>query len=120
MKVNKKWDSKQADELFLAIVSLKNTKEAKCFFRDLCTREELIDMSDRWQTVKQLAKGYDYRTIARNLKVSTTTVARVASWLNNGLDGYKLMLVRLKLVKDASFFNSTNSMHRPLLTNGER
>lgn len=114
MKANKKWDSKQAEELFFVIASLKNAKEVKCFMRDLCTPEELVDMADRWQTVKQLAKGYDYRTIAANLKVSTTTVARVAQWLNNGLGGYKQMLMRLKLTK------SLNSMHRSQLSNGER
>lgn len=109
MKVNKQWDSKQAEELFLAIASLKNSKEAKFFMRDLCTPEELVDMSDRWQTVKQLAKGYDYRTIASNLKISTTTVARVAQWLFNGLGGYQQMLNKLNI-----------KFHHTYLLRGER
>lgn len=109
IKAGKKWDSKQSSELFMAIASLKSVAEVKRFMRDLCTSEELIDMSDRWQTAKQLAKGLDYRTIADNLKISTTTVARVAYWLNSGLGGYREMLKRFNI-----------KFHHTSLLSGER
>jgi TrpR-related protein YerC/YecD len=86
---------KKTDNLFAAILSLKDKKEAELFFRDLCTVEELKEMSERWQIVRMLDERLSYRVIAEKLKVSTTTVSRVAAWLNNGEGGYKLILKRL-------------------------
>lgn len=85
---------KKTDSLFLAILSLKTVKEMEAFFRDLCTIDEIKEMSERWQIVKMLDKGVSYRDIADKLKVSTTTVSRVALWLNNGEGGYRLALDR--------------------------
>ncbi len=83
---------KNTDDLFQAILSLENIKEAEKFFRDLCTVEELKTLSERWQIVRFLEKGLPYRTIAEKTGASTTTVSRVAAWLNNGEGGYKLAL----------------------------
>lgn len=96
-KKNIDWNQKKNDQLFEGILALKNKDECARFFRDLCTMEEMADMSDRWQMVKMIIKGDSYREIARKLKVSTTTVARVAHWLNYGQGGYKLIVKRLKL-----------------------
>ena len=87
--------NKQTDNLFKAILALKKTKEAEAFFRDLCTVDEIKEMSERWQIVQLLEKEWPYRKIAEKLKVSTTTVSRVAMWLYNGTGGYKLILKRL-------------------------
>ncbi len=87
--------SKKTDELFKAILSLKNKNECESFFRDLCTVQELKDMSDRWQMVNFLKKGMPYRDIAKKLETSTTTVSRVSFWLKNGLGGYSLIWKRL-------------------------
>ena len=86
--------NKNTDDLFKAILSLKDTKEARKFFRDLCTIDELKEMTERWQIVKMIDQGYSYRKIAENLNVSTTTVSRVALWLNHGEGGYRLILDR--------------------------
>lgn len=88
-----KWNNK-TDDLFKAIISLKTVKEAERFFRDLCTLDELKEMSERWQIAKMVNRGLSYREIASKLAVSTTTVARVALWLNNGAGGYRLALDR--------------------------
>lgn len=85
----------KTSNLFTAILSLKSVKEAECFFRDLCTVDEIQEMSDRWEIVQLLNDKLSYRDIASKLKTSTTTVSRVAQWLNNGMDGYKLVLGRL-------------------------
>jgi len=45
-------------------------------------------MRDRWQIARLLRQGLTYRDIAEQLKVSTTTVNRVAFWLKNGTGGY--------------------------------
>jgi len=86
--------NKKTDELFKAMISLKTVKEAEKFFRDLCTIDELKEMSERWQIAKMVNQGSPYREIAKKLDVSTTTVARVALWLNNGEGGYRLALDR--------------------------
>lgn len=86
--------NKKTDELFRAMLSLKTVKEAEQFFRDLCTIEEIKEMSERWQMAKMVNQGLPYREIAEKLKASTTTVARVALWLNNGAGGYRLILNR--------------------------
>ncbi|MDP3986211.1 MAG: YerC/YecD family TrpR-related protein [Candidatus Veblenbacteria bacterium] len=99
MKQGKKWDSQEANELYAAILKLKTTVECRRFFRDLCTPEELVDMADRFQAAKLLIRDIDYRDIAGRLKVSTTTVARVAQWLWGGMGGYQLVLQRLGLTK---------------------
>ena len=84
--------NKKTEELFKAIISLKTSKEAEAFFRDLCTLDELKEMSERWQIAQMVNQGLPYREIAKKLDVSTTTVARVALWLNNGAGGYRLIL----------------------------
>ena len=84
--------NKKTDSLFKAIISLKNLKEAQAFFRDLCTIDEITEMSERWEIAQLVNSSISYREIAAKLKVSTTTVARVASWLYNGAGGYRLVL----------------------------
>lgn len=93
--MNKFKFDKKTTNLFEAILSLGNINEAERFFRDLCTIEELKAMSERWQVVGLLAKGFSYRKISKELNVSTTTVTRVANWFNNGEGGYRLVLERL-------------------------
>ncbi|MDD5032101.1 MAG: YerC/YecD family TrpR-related protein [Patescibacteria group bacterium] len=93
----------RTDNLFKAILSLKTAKEAEAFFRDLCTIEEIKAMSERFAIARLVDQGMPYRKIAKKLKASTTTVARVASWLNNGAGGYRLILNRLN-----SHYNSSS------------
>jgi len=87
---------KKTDDLFKTILSLKDLKEAEKFFRDLCTIDELKVMNERWEIAKLINQNLPYRKIADKLNVSTTTVSRVALWLNNGEGGYRLVLDRLK------------------------
>jgi TrpR-related protein YerC/YecD len=82
-------------ELFEAILSLKNTQEAANFFRDLLTTAEINEFANRWQIVKLLTQRKSYLTIAQKLNVSTTTVTRVAHWLQNGMGGYRTVVDRL-------------------------
>ena len=83
------YPSKEMRELFEAISTLSTTEEASNFFRDLLTIAEIKEFANRWQMVKMLYEGHSYATIASKLKTSTTTVTRVAHWLNNGMGGYK-------------------------------
>lgn len=82
-------------ELFEAIREIRSDEEAINFFRDLLTPAELTEFANRWQIVKRLVRGESYLKIAKALKVSTTTVARVAHWLKDGMGGYKLIASRV-------------------------
>lgn len=85
---------KQEDELFGAIVTLKNVPECGNFLKDLCTPAELQALTDRWQVVKLLERDIPYRKIHDMTGVSVTTVGRVARYLADGFGGYRTALSR--------------------------
>ena len=90
-----KWDNKTTEELLEAICALKNKNEAKRFLRDLLTEQEIIEFSKRWQAARMLNKNVPYSEIEDKTGLSSTTIARVSRWLNQGMGGYKLMISRL-------------------------
>lgn len=89
-------NTKQANELYKAILSLKSKEECKAFFRDLCTLSELEDMIERFQVAKMVKKNVPYREVSKKTGSSTATITRVAHWLHHGMGGYELVLERLK------------------------
>lgn len=88
------WRTTEIRELLEAVLSLETRDEAERFFRDLCTLGELRDLAHRWAVVRFLASGLHYTEISRLTGASTATITRIASWLNHGEGGYKLMLDR--------------------------
>ena len=88
----KNWRTKKLKNLATAFLSIKDQTDMENFLRDLCTAEEVEELSSRWEVVLLLDKGDSYREIAKKTKVSTTTVTRIAQWLNNGEGGYKAVL----------------------------
>jgi TrpR-related protein YerC/YecD len=86
---------KTEDALFRAVISLRDIKECRNFFRDLCTPAELQALVDRWQVVELLEKDLPYRRIHDLSGVSVTTIGRVARFLSNGFGGYKTAFDRL-------------------------
>jgi len=91
-----KWDTKENEELMKAILELKNIAEAKRFFRDLLTEDELIEFGKRWKVAKMLDGRVSYSKIAEETGLSSTTIARVSKWLTKGMKGYRLVLDREK------------------------
>ena len=100
----KKWNNKKTEDLMKAILALKNTWEAKRFFRDLLTEEEIIEFGNRWKAARMLNDKIPYVKIAKETELSSTTIARVSKWLNKGMNGYKLILKRLNHHHDFSSF----------------
>lgn len=90
------WRTPSTDALFDAVMRLESRDELQRFFRDLCTRHELEELSARWAVVQLLDDGLSYRRIAEATGVSTTTVTRINEWLNHGTGGYRIALQRLK------------------------
>lgn len=94
--VNDDWRNEQTSALFEAVLSLGTIDEAAAFFRDLCTRRELSDLSHRWQVARLLDQGMSYREISELTGASTATVTRINEWLRHGSGGYRLALDRMK------------------------
>jgi len=87
-----KWKNNEMKELFKTISEFKNEKEIGAFMRDVATIRELEEMSKRWKAAKLLAQKNTYRAISMSTGLSTTTVSRVAFWMENGEGGYKRAL----------------------------
>ncbi len=88
------------DELYKAILSLRNLEEAKSFFRDLLTEGEIREFAERWKVAAMLARKIPYTSIIDETGLSSRTVARVARWVHKGTGGYRLVLKRKNVLKD--------------------
>ncbi len=88
------------DDLYKAILSLKNLDEAKSFFRDLLTEGEIREFAERWKVAAMLARKVPYTSIIDETGLSSRTVARVARWVNKGMGGYRLILRRKRVLRD--------------------
>jgi TrpR-related protein YerC/YecD len=89
------WRTEDFERLCAAILTLGSTDDVAGFLRDLCTHNELDELSGRWSIVLKLAEGLPYREIARQTGTSTATVTRVNQWLQHGTGGYRQALDRL-------------------------
>jgi len=90
-----KFDEK-SDQLFTAILDLKNKKESEDFFRDILTMGELQAITERFSVAQQLfSQEKSYRAISKDTGVSTATITRIAEWIKNGTGGYNRSLKRL-------------------------
>lgn len=86
------------DALINAILQCTNKAELRAFLKDICTPQELGALSERLLTARILDHGdMSYRDISRLTGSSTTTIGRVARFLQQEPHkGYKLVLERLK------------------------
>lgn len=89
------WRTPETTALIDALLRLDNPDEAGRFLRDLCTLGELHDLGQRWAVVRLLDEGKHYAEISKSTGASTATITRIASWLNHGEGGYRLMLDRM-------------------------
>jgi TrpR-related protein YerC/YecD len=62
------------------------------FLRDVGTLSEMQAWSERLEVARLLGKGLSYRQVAAMTGASTTTVTRVAHFLENGEGGYRKIL----------------------------
>lgn len=84
------------DRLFRAILSLQNIEECYEFFDDVCTINELVAMSQRFEVARLLDEKENYQNINAKTGVSTATIGRVSRCLAYGSGGYRKALDRLK------------------------
>ena len=94
--MNKKIKTQAVDNLFEAILSLENKDECYIFFEDLCTVNELLSLSQRYEVASMLNNKNTYLEIAEKTGASTATISRVNRSLNYGNDGYELVFSRTR------------------------
>ena len=85
--------SESVDQLFEAILTLKNKEECYKFFADACTPKEIQTIAQRYMVAKMLADKRVYSDIIAATGASTATVSRVSLSIN---EGYKIVFERLK------------------------
>ena len=94
--MSKKLRTEAVDHLFDAILSLQNKEECYTFFEDVCTVNELLSLSQRFEVAKMLRDQTTYLDIAEKTGASTATISRVNRSLNYGNDGYDMVFSRLQ------------------------
>lgn len=93
--MNKKLKTPAVDFLFDAILSLNSPEECYVFFEDICTINELLSLSQRFEVAKMLREHKTYLEIAEKTGASTATISRVNRSLNYGNDGYDMVFERI-------------------------
>ena len=83
------------NQLFSAILTLKTVEECYQFFEDVCTIQELVAISQRFEVADMLTQKKTYLDIAEKTGASTATISRVNRSLTYGNDGYALVLKRM-------------------------
>jgi len=94
MQINK-LRGKELDQLFQAVLSLKDMEECYRFFDDLCTINEIQSLSQRLDVARMLREGNTYHKIETETGASTATISRVKRCLNFGNDTYEMVLERI-------------------------
>ena len=93
VKIGKK---EKSDQLYKAILMLKDEQECYDFFQDLCTVSELRSMEQRFEVASLLDDGMIYNDILERTGASSATISRVNRALLNGAGGYVSVLDKMR------------------------
>ena len=103
MRTLKQISIKEQQELLAefceAFLNLRNLDEAVKFLTDLLTKREILVLAKRIKIAKYLLKGKSYREIEGLLNTSHGTVAKIAEWLTEAGEGFRLIAERTKKEK---------------------
>ncbi len=98
--MSKKLRTEAVDHLFEAILQLQNKEECYKFFEDVCTVNELLSFSQRFEVARMLRTQKTYLDIAEQTGASTATISRVNRSLNYGNDGYDMVFARMGIIEE--------------------
>ena len=70
--MSKKIRNTEVDHLFDAILTLENKEECYTFFEDVCTVNELLSISQRYEVAKMLREGKTYLDISNATREYST------------------------------------------------
>lgn len=96
--MNKRNRKPRNEDMYRAILALKDMDECTAFFDDLCTVSELQAMEQRFQVAVLLEQGLIYNDILEQTGASSATISRVNRSLQYGADGYTVVFERLGLI----------------------
>ena len=99
--MSKNVHTEAVNHLFDAILSLENKEECYRFFEDVCTVNELLSLSQRYEVARMLRAQKTYLDIAQKTGASTATISRVNRSLNYGNDGYDMVFERVSVDDDS-------------------
>lgn len=99
---NSKLANEFLDQLFDAVLLLKDREECYRFFEDVCTIKELQSISQRLQVAKLLRSNKTYNDIEEITGASTATISRVNRCIHYGADGYNIILDRIDEIENDS------------------
>ena len=93
VKIGKK---EKSDQLYKAILQLKDEQECYDFFQDLCTVSELRAMEQRFEVASLLYDGMIYNDILERTGASSATISRVTRSLSHGTGAYARLFERCR------------------------
>ena len=96
MAYESKFKRPDIDELFEAVLTLKDMEDCYRFFEDICTINEIHAIAQRLQVAKLLSEKKTYNEIESTTGASTATISRINKCLVYGADGYKRVLAGMK------------------------
>ena len=96
--------NKELQNIFYEITTVLSKLDDKTkvfeFLRDLLSKKEIIEFSNRFKVAQMLENKISYKTIEEKTWVSSTTIARISKFLNWENRGYKNAISILKSVSD--------------------
>jgi TrpR-related protein YerC/YecD len=86
-----KISSSMINELFELLASVDSAEDMEVLFADLCTNNEIEQMTQRLIAAKLLLQGKTYNQIIEATDISSATLSRVSNAVKYG-KGYKQFL----------------------------
>ncbi len=87
---------KTGSNMYRAVLELKDVKEARDFFEDVCSLSELRSMEQRYEVAEMLREEKVYTEIMEKTGASSATVSRVKRMLYYGTGCLNKVIKRLK------------------------
>lgn len=94
--MGKKIKAEAVGRLAEAFLCLKNQEECLAFIEDVCTVNELMSISQRFEVAQMLMDKKTYLDISEKTGASTATISRVNRSLYEKGEGYKLVKARMQ------------------------
>ena len=88
------------NDLFEAMMTLKDKDEYYSFFEDICTTNEILSIAERFEVAKLLYQNNTYIEIAKKTGASTATISRVNRFLNSGNGSCDFIFERMGITKN--------------------
>ena len=93
--MNKQLHKPAVDEFFEGVLQLRTIEECYKFFEDVCTVNEILSLSQRFEVARMLREKKTYLEISEKTGASTATISRVNRSLTYSNEGYEIVISRM-------------------------